>query len=249
MLTQKQRVYEESVLNRLSKFLGKTDVELYEYFKIRPNPLTGLYPNNGRGIIVNRMLDFDLNPDKAQEMRDFNITRYTIRVEQNGKVRESLSFPDFKFEDIVSETWDNSKLKSYLTNVRYLFIVFKKIDDVSYQFVGAKFWTMPEEDLNGPVKDVWKQTVDTINSGVELEYDEKRNRVKNNFIGSSQKRIIHVRPHASKRGYNSFSRYAYKLPVEARWTNKPDNFDDNYMTKQCFWLNNTYVTKQISNLL
>jgi len=147
MLTQKQRVYEESVLNRLSKFLGKTDVELYEYFKIRPNPLTGLYPNNGRGIIVNRMLDFDLNPDKAQEMRDFNITRYTIRVEQNGKVRESLSFPDFKFEDIVSETWDNSKLKSYLTNVRYLFIVFKKIDDVSYQFVGAKFWTKSKIDF------------------------------------------------------------------------------------------------------
>jgi len=64
MLTQKQRVYEESVLNRLTKFLGKTDVELYEYFKIRPNPLTGLYPNNGRGIIVNRMFKYVLSFDQ-----------------------------------------------------------------------------------------------------------------------------------------------------------------------------------------
>ncbi|WP_334333624.1 hypothetical protein [Companilactobacillus sp. HBUAS59544] len=249
MLTQKQSMYEEDVLNRLSKYLGKTDLELYEYFKVRPNPLTGAYPNNVRGIVVNRMLDFDLKPEKAKEMRDFNITRYTLRVEKNGKIKESLSLPDFKFEDIVNETWEDCTLKNYLVNKRYLFIVFKSVDENSYQFDGAKFWTMPEKDLNDTVKEAWQQTVDTIKGGVILKYDEKHNRVENNFIGSSQKMIIHVRPHSAKRGYNSFSKNAYKLPVSARWTNKPSDFDDNYMTKQCFWLNNNYVTKQISDLI
>lgn len=248
MLTQKQSVYEEEILNRLSQFLGKTDTELCEYFSIRPNPITGEYSKKVRGTIVNRMLDFDLNSDKSREMRDFNITRYTIRVENSGKIKESLSFPDFKFGDISLETWNDSKLRTYLINTRYLFIVFKKIAD-SYQFVGAKFWSMPKEDLEGLVRNAWEKTVETINEGVKLDYDEKHNRVKNNFIGSSQKMIIHVRPHAGKRGYNSFSKYAYKLPVKAQWTNKPADFDDNYMTKQCFWLNNTYVLKQISDLL
>lgn len=249
MLTQTQSDYEESILNRLSDFIGKNDLELCDYFRIRPNPLTNEYPYNMRGLIVSRMLDFDLHPEKAKEMRSFGITRYTIRVEKNGNIRESLSFPYFKFEDIVSETWDDSTLKNYLSNVRYLFVVFKKNDDNSYKFIGAKFWTMPESDLEGPVKDAWEQTVDTIKNGVKLTYDENRNRVNNNFIKKGDDRIIHVRPHTGKRGYNSFSSYAYKLPVEAQWTNKPIDFDSNYMTKQCFWLNNTYIKKQINDLL
>jgi len=249
MITKKQSEYESSILNRLSQFVGKTDSQLCGYFRIRPNPLTGKYPYNVRGTVVSRMLDFDLNPDKAKEMRDFDITRYTIRVEKNDKIKENLSFPTFKFGDIISESWDSSTLKNYLINIRYLFIVFKKVDDNSYQFIGAKFWAMPEEDLNGPVRDVWEQTVNTIKNGVELIYNEKRNRVENNFIGSSQRKIIHVRPHASKSGYNSFSKYAERLPVKARWTNKPADFDDDYMTRQCFWLNSTYVKKQISDLL
>ena len=36
---------------------------------------------------------------------------------------------------------------------------------------------------------------------------------------------------------------ADKLPVPAKWINKPDNdnYSDRWMTKQCFWINNDYI--------
>jgi len=132
MLTKKQTEYEQAILDRLSKYLKKTDSELCDFFGIRPNPLTGKYPNNVRGLIVSRMLDFDLNPDKAKEMKDFGISRYTIRIEKNGKIKESVSLPPtIEFKELAKESWDSSTLKEYLSNVRYLFIVFKKTDTES----------------------------------------------------------------------------------------------------------------------
>lgn len=250
MLTEEQRVYEESILNQLSKFLEKTDSELCDYFAIRANPLTGRYPNNVRGLIVNRMLDFDLNPEKSKEMRDFGISRYSIRVEQNGTIKESLSLPPtIVFKKLANETWDSSTLKNYLLDARYLFIVFKKINDGSYKFIGAKFWSMPRTDIDAVVEKAWKQTVDTINNGVELTYNEKRNRVENNFIKRKEERIIHVRPHAKKSSYHAYNDCADQLPVKAKWINKPASYSDDWMTKQCFWLNNSYIEKQINDLI
>ena len=106
---------------------------------------------------------------------------------------------------------------------------------------------MPESDLENIVRQAWQQTVDTIKFGVQLHYDGKR--VTNNFIGKSDKRIIHVRPHASKSSYIANDKNANQLPTPAIWTNKPANFANDWMTKQCFWLNNDYVFEQIKDLL
>ena len=63
--------------------------------------------------------------------------------------------------------------------------------------------------------------------------------------------ICHVRPHASQRDYSVDGRYADKLPVPAKWINKPDNdnYSDQWMTKQCFWINNDYIKEQVQDLI
>lgn len=106
---------------------------------------------------------------------------------------------------------------------------------------------MPIADLDGVVKAAWQDTVDTLKRGVQLTY--QNGRVTNNLISKSDGRIIHIRPHAQKAFYVAGDGNADQLPVSARWTNKPECFDNDYMTKQCFWLNNDYVLEQIADLL
>lgn len=60
-----------------------------------------------------------------------------------------------------------------------------------------------------------------------------------------------MRPHQSKWDYSVNGSYADRLPAPIKWTNRPqgDEFSDQWMTKQCYWLNNDYVKKQVVDLL
>ncbi|MGJ5703280.1 Sau3AI family type II restriction endonuclease, partial [Staphylococcus equorum] len=63
--------------------------------------------------------------------------------------------------------------------------------------------------------------------------------------------ICHVRPHEQQRDYSENGPYADKLPHPVQWVNKPDSHDysNEWMTKQCFWINNDYIKKQVEELL
>ena len=67
------------------------------------------------------------------------------------------------------------------------------------------------------------------------------NRIYNNIPGEKQTEILHSRPKADKAAYylkdgtirGNVERDAEQLP------------DGQYMTRQCFWLNKTYIAKQL----
>ena len=92
-------------------------------------------------------------------------------------------------------------------------------------FDRVKFWNIPNNDLE-EVRTVWERTVQTIREGVELI--PTATGVKNNLPKQSENRVSHVRPHGRDGGDD-------KLPLP----------DGRMMTKQCFWLNNTYIAEQI----
>ena len=89
------------------------------------------------------------------------------------------------------------------------------------------FWNIPNDDLED-VRRVWERTVQTIRKGVKLV--RTPHGVSNNLPKQSEDPIAHVRPH----GKNAKD----TLPLP----------DGRTMTKQCFWLNNTYIEKQIKEL-
>lgn len=138
-------------------------------------------------------------------------------------------------------------------------------------FIGAKFWNMPITDIDGPVKRVWRTEVEKIKNGVELTFTKKENneiKIKNDFIKPSLKDILHLRPDAQVAQYRSkyykdvldkgvprkkLMNNSRKLPRLAKWINLPDdekeNFTDDYMTKQAWWLSKEYIYEQIKDLL
>ena len=149
----------------------------------------------------------------------------TIRVQKNGSIKESMSFPTFDFIELSQEEeWEESELYNYLAPTKFMFVIFQEREDGQYVFDRVMFWNIPNDDLE-EVGRVWKRTVDTIKNGVVLTPTSRG--VSNNLPKQSESNVAHVRPHGKDA--------SDKLPLP----------DGTMMTKQCFWLNNTYIKQQL----
>lgn len=210
----RSQTFEEYIIDRLSPYFGKTQQQLQAYFNVKSKS------KNLNEILLARMLGVKGKISKTAEFKKANIIPKTIRVKKSGRIKESMSFPTFRFTEIVNETWEDSQLRNYLEPTKFLFAIFEKSESGEYVFSRVKFWNIPAEDLE-EVRKVWERTVETIRNGVELYFDGYVTR--NNLPKASENRVSHVRPHGRD------SSDTYPLP------------DGREMTKQCFWFNNSYV--------
>ena len=242
--------FEAYILSKIQKWIGCTQIDMANRLGIVPDQ-NGLYPKHINAMLISRILGIS-DVEKAEEFQKAGIIVKTITVEASGGIREQMSFPAFRFKDLAQETWEESTLKDFFESAKFFLVVFKKDTEGRQIFQGVKFFSLPQHDIEGLVRGAWQETVDTINKGVVLENTQinpkKKPRIKNNFVNASDKRIIHVRPHASLASYILDSN-SDELPVKAVWINKPRGYSDNYMTKQCFWLNNDYILSQIKDIL
>ena len=205
----------------IEKYVNKTQNELIKEFKITTNP------KNINNIIIRKMFNIKNDLSKAEEFQKANIIPRTIRIEENGKIKESLSFPYFKYTDLIKESWETSTLRDELETTKYLFFIFKKINN-NYVFKGTKLWNMPENDINTYVMEMWKNTYNIIHSGNIIK-EIKNGKRKTNFINSSQNPVCHVRPHAIN------AKDTTKLPIPDKKTGLTE------YTKHCFWINSKYL--------
>ena len=112
-----------------------------------------------------------------------------IRLEENGKNRENMSFPSFKYKDLANETWDTSYIHEYFSTTKFLFVVFKSNGE-TYNLLGAQMWNMPYRDLEETVKDGWIAIQEKIITGVS--FIKTNNRIKNDLPKKSDNPIIHL---------------------------------------------------------
>ena len=233
------RTFEEYVISLLDPYVGKTDGEICAKLGIA---FTG---NKAQWVsITYRMLG--LGGDNAEEFEKANISVRTVRIEENGSVKESLSLAPFSFADLAEEEWEEAPLHEYFEQTRFFFVVFQKGSD-GMLLKGARFWSMPVADIEGPLKDCWEKTRKRARCGVELVKEMGKDgcvTITNNLPKASENPVAHVRPHASKR--------AYKLTDGTVIGNLERNGDQlpdgQWMTKQSFWLNNSYVYQIVRDI-
>lgn len=240
--------FEEYIIEQLQKFKGMKQSDLASKYKIPKNG-KGEFPKSINAMLASRMLGIHGNLEKSEEFFKANITVKTIRITNKGTIKEDMSFPTFKAKELVEEKWETSTLRNVFDSSKFFFVIFQEEENGEYVFRGAKFWTMPEHDLETTVKKAWLATVQTYKNGVHLTYNANQNRVTNNLLTKSDKQIISLRPHASKASYIANNPNADELPTPAIWINKPDSYSESWMTKQCFWLNNDYIWEQIQDVL
>lgn len=213
--------FEQYLISKISPYIGLTQDQLQHRFGI------DCHAKNLNEILLAKMLGITGKIAYTDEFQKASIIPKTIRVRRNGTIKESMYFPTFDFIELSQEKWEDSTLRNYLAPTKFLFVIFQENDDGEWVFDRIQFWNIPNEDLE-EVHRVWEKTVHIIQQGVSLI--ESPQGVRNNLPKSSESRVAHVRPH----GKNA----ADKLSLP----------DGRMMTKQCFWLNNTYIAEQIKNV-
>ena len=215
--------FEEYVVQKIDRYKGYSVDKLCDEFDIDIQKK----PKSLEAMLAYRILGIKGN--KAEEFEKANVVVKTIRVGKNGKIKESMSFPAFKFKELVEEEWEDSVFGNYLRETRFLFVVYKFDENNQLNLSGCQFWNIPYEDLEVEVKSVWERTVDVLKKGLEINIVGG---IKyNNFPKASENKVSHVRPHAQN------ANDTYELP------------DGRQYPKQCFWLNNTYILSQLDEKL
>lgn len=228
-----QKSFEDIIIERLQFHIGESDMHLCEYYN-------RIYNNNKAQWVDLTYRMLGIKGNHADEFVKSNIVVKTIRLEENNKIRENMSFPPFKFMNIINEDWEDSDIYNYFSSTKFLFVIFKRKKN-HYILYDVKFWNMPISDLEGDVKSGWLKIKNTIINGITFKIN-KNGKVSNNLPGKNDNRIIHIRPHAGKSAYKLNNGYS-KGDIEKDANVLPDG---QYMTTQSFWINNNYILNEIS---
>jgi DNA mismatch repair protein MutH len=169
--------FEDVILRKISMYYGMTEEELKGRLGIEYSPRT----KHRYYLLAKAMLGIKAN--KIEEFEKADIALKAIRLKRNNRPKESMSFKQIKFKEIVGRFWEESDFYNEL-NRRFFFIIFKESDHDKMVFFKAMFWSIPEESLL-EVKKVWKDAKKKISIG---KYDD--------FVRISDDRIAHVRPKA-----------------------------------------------------
>lgn len=222
--------FNDFVQNVINKYKGRTQSELMKELNIDSKA------KNILNMIINRMFNVKSKLKDTDEFVKANIIPKTIRVESNGRIIESMSFPYFKFDEIMNTDFEDSDLKEELETTKYMFFIFKE-ENGEYVFKGIKLWNMPEIIIESKVKSMYEKTQEVIRTGNIVNHIDERGRRITNFPGMSDNGICHVRPH----GRNS--KDTTSLPVKDSVTGAIE------FTKQCFWFNNSYLKEIIKEFI
>ena len=215
----KNTTFEKFVLDKISNYYGKEMKELCKEFEVN------IRSKSATQQVILNLLGVKLKT--AKEFTKANIQVKAIRIESNGKIKQHMSFPAFKFKDIIKEEWESSNLRYTLEQNKFLFVIYR-FDEAGNLFLEkSMFWNMPINVLDNEVKSVWDKTVKVIREGVVLTQNKKGTITYNNFPASSENSVCHVRPHAQT------TQDTYPLP------------DGRNMTKQSFWLHRNFILEQV----
>jgi DNA mismatch repair protein MutH len=185
----------EVIMDYFKHYEGLTLDEIDKQSSKTVNRKSKSYLRDYCSLMLNSQIS---NPEDLDEFRKANIKIKTIRITKEGKMKESMSFPTFKFKELVQEEWEDTKQKA----------------------------------INGI------ELIKQSNNKGQIYFS-------NNLIKGTDKKIVHVRPHAAKAIYKFIDGTTYGDGVLTRDGDELPN--GVIITKQCFFLNNSYILESIVN--
>lgn len=224
---------EQTILSRLDVWYGKSENEICQILKISTKA------KNRFAVYFSRMLHVK-DWINVEEFKKANIVVKTIRLEPNGKIRENMSFPLFKFKDIAETTWEDSDEKTYFSEAKFLFVIFENTPK-GYVFKKCLFYNLSDQIIDDFIAYTYNKTRDVISSGNIVKEIKRINKKgssfliqRTNFVGAKENPVCHIRPHAINR------KDTYPLPVKDKVTGL-DCYE-----KQCFWLDRRFIEAILS---
>lgn len=224
-ILEEVRSIEEIVILKFHPFYGKSAEQIEQDLGLELNQKAKSYFAN----LTNAILGIELGK-KIEEFEKADIQVKTIRLRENNLPKEDVSFPNFKYQELVETDWEDSDFKTILESK--FFFVFYQFEGKDLILRKVKFWNMPHSDIL-EAKAVWESMVKTVSNGEIVKEVTDKGVRKTYFPKKTENRISHVRPHARN------ATDTYKLPVADKLTGLTE------FTKHCFWLNASYVRDEI----
>jgi len=219
----KEKSLEQLIKERFAPYIGKSLEEIS--FK------TGNFINQKSKSFLPEFISELLgikgtNINQIEEFAKANIKIKTVRLEPNDIPKEHMSFQNVNFLQWAGEEWDDSWLKNYFEETKFLLVIFqyneslKENPNRSLHFNGVKLWNMPMHEIDGRLWDFWSYVQSLIRNGIELIPVQQKNGVivKNNLPKPKFNGLCHIRPRATDGNDKTL------LP------------DGRGITKQAFWL-------------
>ena len=213
------------VVDEFEKYYDLNVDAIYEHLGFSMNKKAkGYYSTLTRAIIGN------ISERELSEFYDSRTVIRTVRLDENFKPTQNISFPAFNFIDIANNDWDSSSFKSILE--QNFFFVFFKYKENELLLKRVVSWKMDKSDLL-EAKKVYDRTREVIMNGAIVKSISIKGIRKTNFPGLRFSEVCHVRPHAQN------TEDVLKLPVNDTYTNLT------HYTKHSFWLNASYIKNRI----
>jgi DNA mismatch repair protein MutH len=151
VLDTKTKTFDEATYERFKPFMGKPVEQISDELNFRKSG-----PNHKGFLRDLSVRVLSRGGSSVPELDKAGIEMKTIRLKNNGTPRESMSFPSFKFLDIVHENWENSAFFEKLES-KFLFIVFREDANGVERLEKAMYWNMPYSD-RAEAERVWEDT-------------------------------------------------------------------------------------------
>lgn len=236
LIKNQDKTLEETIKEIFEPYIGKSIYDIERELHLECDETKGL-AKHYYYLLSNKI--FGIDTKNIEEFKKAGITLKTLRVKKDGKPLESISFPTFKFEEIIKEdVWEESQCYNYLIDNKFLYVIYEittekkseydKMDNLEkkrhLKLKKVKLWKADYLTLEEMEK-VWRETKKVIKEGVKII--EKNGKSFNNLPDSKFNKVAHVRPHAKNKNDT------YPLPGGGE------------LTKQCFWFNAEYIKNEV----
>ncbi len=221
----KTESFEQVITKRLMKFKGKDYKQIARNFNVKISPAEKSRYEHATRIILHEGIS---SINDAEEIKKAGIIFKTIRVQKNGRIKESMSFKNISYREMLeTSSFYDSEWYEIITS-RFLFVIYREEDVPSlqkkkwqdekrYVLDRVIFWTMPESDMK-TAEDYWKNIKKNV--AADFHYTDQDN----TFWKLGNHNKFHVRPKGQNAADLQIS------PVSGR-----------EVRKTCYWFNAEYI--------
>lgn len=150
---------EEYISQKFKPFIGRSAQEIADHFNLS-------YSAKKKDIVaaISKAILGVKQQNIIEEFEKADIQMKTITLENNGRLKESMSFKQIDYIKIVEEKWTKSYFYSEVVNRKFFFVIFRKDENGIKQLERVMFWNMPFE-MRERAKEFWLDTKNRISQG------------------------------------------------------------------------------------
>jgi len=166
---------EKATQNKFKPYLGKTVEEISDLLDFHKQG------KNDKGFYRHLTMRILGGARKTiPELEKAGVELKTIRVNKNWVPEEAMSFPIFRYMDILDEDWEDSSFFNKIEQ-KFLFVIFREDNTGNLRLEKLNYWNMPYLDREEAHR-VWEDTKRRV--AIDA----------NDLPKSAESRVAHVRP-------------------------------------------------------